>query len=127
MADLANAQNRAGNLVGIACDSGPYTAYSEAILRDLDNASAYGVKRLRILSSLSTGDLPAYHLLLEWIYKKHTDFIQGYDAKDGAYVRMLAYRLNMKSVYKPHRGVLHYHAPQYGRIAVTGRTGAEDR
>ncbi len=106
--DHVRGQVRLGLTVAIICDSLTGGDYAEHTLGQL--SSDYGVKvhRIPMCRTLGWADKATLNRTNEICRQVAPDILHGHGAKGGAYARLLARLHNLKSVYTPHGGALHY-------------------
>jgi glycosyltransferase involved in cell wall biosynthesis len=117
--DLVEAQDRAGNRVGIICDSTTGGAYEDKLFADIAPNLALGLKRTPMRRQIAPSDLAATWRLLRQIRSSHPDILHAHGAKGGAYARVIGTLLRASGtrvarIYTPHGGSLHYDAHSLG-------------
>ncbi len=108
VADLARGQRALGHDVGIVCDSQTGGAPAEAALQNLTSVCSLGISRFPISTLPGFGDLAATRIIAGRALAVTADVIHGHGAKGGVFGRLAARQLNIRSVYTPHGGSLHY-------------------
>jgi glycosyltransferase involved in cell wall biosynthesis len=111
--DLVEAQHRAGNSVGIICDSTTGGAFEDAILAGLSPYLALGLKRFPMRRQIAPSDLAATLRMMREVRSLDPDILHGHGAKGGAYARVIGTLLRASGtrvarIYSPHGGSLHY-------------------
>jgi glycosyltransferase involved in cell wall biosynthesis len=125
VADLAEAQHRAGHQVGIVCDSSTGGTLDEITLDRLRPILALGLTRFAMRRQLAPSDLAAAWKISRQVRPHHPDVLHGQGAKGGAYARMIgtlwrASGMRVARIYTPHGGSLHYDpASTAGRVYFT--------
>lgn len=125
VADLAEAQHRAGHQVGIVCDSTTGGALDEITLERLRPSLVLGLTRFAMRRQLAPSDLAAAWKISRQVRPHHPDVLHGHGAKGGAYARTIGTLLRASGtrvarIYTPHGGSLHYDpASTAGRIYFT--------
>lgn len=106
--DLVHGQTDRGIRTGIVCDTDSDDDFADKTLNDLAHLCTLGVKRIPISRTLTFSDLNAIRQVAAHCRDVRPDIIHGHGAKGGAYARLIACCLGIKSVYTPHGGSLHY-------------------
>ncbi len=111
--DLVSAQNQAGHLTGIVCDSATGGDYEDRLFADLEPDLALGITRLPMQRHVGIRDIVAAARTYAAIRRLQPDVIHGHGAKGGAYARMFGSLLRVSGsrvarLYSPHGGSLHY-------------------
>jgi glycosyltransferase involved in cell wall biosynthesis len=109
--DLALGQAQLGAEVGIVCDS--RTEGDPVALGRLADNCALGLTRIPMPRNVRFGDWRVTGRIARLGAKLGIDVLHGHGAKGGAYARLAGRKLkrkgkNVKSVYTPHGGSLHY-------------------
>lgn len=103
-----------GHHVAVVCDSRTGGEEAERSLRELDDICSFGVWRIPMSRNIGPSDFFAVRSVQNFAAKRFgTAIIHGHGAKGGAYARLAAQRVrsdgkDVKSVYTPHGGSLHY-------------------
>ena len=111
--DLAVGQAQLGCEVGIVCDSrSGGDEISVQMSRLIDNC-ALGVTRIPMRRQAGFGDWATYRKIAKIAAKADVQVLHGHGAKGGAYARLAGRKLkrarrDVKTVYTPHGGSLHY-------------------
>src|SRR3990172_6065374 len=111
--DLVEAQQRAGDPVGIICDSSTGGAREEEIFAKIAPSLALGLKRTPMRRQIAPSDLAATWRLLREIRSLDPDVLHAHGAKGGAYARIIGTVLRASGsrvarIHTPHGGSLHY-------------------
>jgi glycosyltransferase involved in cell wall biosynthesis len=120
--DLALGQAQLGAEVGIICDS--RTQGDPVALGRLADNCALGLTRIPMNRQIGFGDWRTTAKVTRLAAKLGVDVLHGHGAKGGAYARLAGRRLkrkgmNVKTVYTPHGGSLHYSQSRpMGRLYV---------
>lgn len=108
--DLIGGQARRGIEVGLICDRLTGGAAAEQAIAELASSCALGVARLPMHRSIHWSDIAVIRAAADFVKGSNAEIIHGHGAKGGAYGRLLARRLGIRSVYTPHGGSLHFSA-----------------
>ncbi len=120
--DLALGQAQLGAEVGIVCDS--RTGGDAVALGRLADNCALGVTRIPMSRRIGPGDWLTTAKVSRLASKLGVHVLHGHGAKGGAYARLAGRKLkrkgmNVKAVYTPHGGSLHYSpARPMGRLYI---------
>ncbi len=106
--DLARAQAQLGHDVAIICDATTGGPAAASALEQLKKHCKLGVHRVAMSRMPGVGDAISARRISILSKPLNADIIHGHGAKGGAYARMIARKLDAKSFYTPHGGVLHY-------------------
>ncbi|MGH6867202.1 MAG: glycosyltransferase family 4 protein [Methyloceanibacter sp.] len=111
--DLAIGQAEMGAEVGVVCDSRTGGSEIAVALSRLQDNCTLGVTRIPMDRQIAFGDWRTYRKVAKLAAKLDVDVLHGHGAKGGAYVRLAGRKLkrkhkDMKIVYTPHGGSLHY-------------------
>lgn len=118
--DLVELHNRAGNQVGIICDSITGSDHEDRLFEQILPLLSLGLTRFPIQRSISPSDLPALWRSFNEIKSLKPDILHGHGAKGGAIARIIgsalrAERYRVARFYTPHGGSLHF-----DRTSLTG-------
>ena len=121
IADLAWAQDMAGDAAGLICDSGSGGAFEEERIAALAPRLKLGIARIPMRRAIGPGDIAATIGMAGQIAGMRPDVVHAHGAKGGLYGRLatLAERRrgrHVVSFYAPHGGSLHY-----DRASLSGR------
>ena len=120
--DLALGQAQLGAEVGIICDS--RTEGDAVALGRLADNCALGVTRIPMNRKIGLGDWRTTAKVSRLASKLGVHVLHGHGAKGGGYARLAGRRLkrkgmNVKAIYTPHGGSLHYSpARPMGRLYI---------
>ena len=111
--DLARAQIEAGCAVGIIADAATGGDAAAGKLAAIEPKLALGVTRVPMPRGLGVNDYTALLATQSLAHRLKADVLHGHGAKGGAYARLAARRLKLagqdvRVVYTPHGGSLHY-------------------
>jgi glycosyltransferase involved in cell wall biosynthesis len=118
VADLVEAQHKAGNHVGILCDIGEGDGSEAEVFAHLEPILALGLTRVAMRREIT--NFRAALALADKVRAIDPDVLHGHGAKGGAYARTIGTRLRasgsrVSRIYSPHGG-----RPQFGgRAALT--------
>ncbi len=110
VSDVIRGQSARGLAVGLVCDIKSDDTFADRELAELSTMCELGVHRIPISRTLARSDKAAIKQTIEICEKAQPDLVHGHGAKGGAYARLVASKVNAKSVYTPHGGSLHYAA-----------------
>lgn len=118
--DLAEAQSRAGHLVGIVLDSTTGGRFEADKIAQAAPHLALGVTRLPMSRTVRPSDLVALWRVHSIIANLHPDVLHGHGAKGGTFARLIGTLLSrygkpVARFYTPHGGSLHLPATLCGR------------
>jgi glycosyltransferase involved in cell wall biosynthesis len=110
VADLVGAQHKAGNHVGLLCDSGDGDGGEAETFARLDPMLALGLIRVPMRHEIA--NFRSALALADRVRILDPDVLHGHGAKGGAYARMIGTRLRasgsrVSRIYSPHGGRLH--------------------
>ncbi len=113
VADLARTQSTAGHRVGVICCAEAADRLTESRLAALRSDLALDLVRIPMAREIDFRDISATRATRSIALERGADVLHGHGAKGGAYARLAAAGLkrsgvNVKSVYTPHGGSLHY-------------------
>jgi len=120
--DLAEAQHRDGNAVGIICDSTTGGPFEEERLKRLQPFLDLGLKRVPMRRQIAPSDIAATFRLMREVRALDPDVLHAHGAKGGAYARTIGTLLRASGsrvarIYSPHGGSLHHEAASLaGRV-----------
>jgi len=111
--DLVELHSRAGNQVGIICDSITGSEHEDRLFEQILPLLSLGLRRLPIQRAISPSDLPALWRSYNEIKSLKPDILHGHGAKGGAIARIIgsalrAERYRVARFYTPHGGSLHF-------------------
>jgi glycosyltransferase involved in cell wall biosynthesis len=108
--DLARGQHELGHEVGIICDSTTGGDYATKLLTEMKLHCSLGIERRPISRMPGVGDVLGAKAVIDVAKILQPDVLHGHGAKGGAYARLAAFRLGLRSFYTPHGGSLHHPA-----------------
>ena len=124
--DLVIEQSHLGQHVAVVCDAQQGDETAERLLRELHENCAMGVWRVPMSRGLGLRDIRAAQYVHQLATRRlGANVLHGHGAKGGAYARLAARRmkranLDVKAVYTPHGGSLHYDEKSLGgRLYLT--------
>jgi glycosyltransferase involved in cell wall biosynthesis len=111
--DLARLQAEAGHKVGIIADADTGGEAADRAFATLLPLLALGLNRVPMPRQIGPADLSAVRAIKAIAYRQRADILHGHGAKGGAYARLAARALKIegqevRAVYTPHGGSLHY-------------------
>ncbi len=106
--DVVRGQSALGHDVGLLCDSSTGGEGAERALADLQPMCSLGVRRMPISTFPTLADIKVSKALSDWSRQARVDVLHGHGAKGGVYARLVAHRLDIRGLYTPHGGSLHY-------------------
>lgn len=106
--DLARGQRQLGHDVALLCSSSDGGAHADVLLKRVEEFCSLGVHRAKMSRMPGLGDLAGVRATKEVAKSLNIDVIHGHGAKGGVYGRLAARKLNVRSVYTPHGGSLHF-------------------
>jgi glycosyltransferase involved in cell wall biosynthesis len=104
--DLAEEQANRGHDVGILADSNAEDRLTSSKFAAIAPKLTLGVARVPMRRQPGLGDLAAVRAVRRHAAKLDLDVLHGHGAKGGAYARLAARSLSVKSFYTPHGGSL---------------------
>jgi glycosyltransferase involved in cell wall biosynthesis len=123
--DLAEAQSKAGHVVGLICDSTTGGAFEQAMLGRAEPFLALGIHRHAMRRDIAPSDISLIWRLTGAIRGLNPDVLHAHGSKGGAYARTVGTLLRatgkrVARIYTPHGGSLHFDARSTrGRIYFT--------
>lgn len=120
--DLAEAQAKAGHLVGIVCDSTTGGDYEDRLFQAIAPTLALGATRTPMQRHVGVGDMTAAWKTMRILKALRPDVLHGHGAKGGVYARLFGTLIRaggqrVARLYSPHGGSLHYDADSgMGRV-----------
>ena len=123
--DLAEAQSKAGHVVGLICDSTTGGAFEQAMLGRAEPFLALGIHRHAMRRDIAPSDISLIWRLTGAIRGLNPDVLHAHGSKGGAYARTVGTLLratgkSVARIYTPHGGSLHFDARSTrGRIYFT--------
>jgi len=114
--DLVRGQAAEGLSIGVVYDSSTEDANAKKIFDELSSICSLGIKKIPMSRTIGYSDILVFKELSEFYKDVQPDILHGHGAKGGAYVRLVAgyisnfQKPNLKAVYTPHCGSLHYKA-----------------
>lgn len=111
--DLTEAQVKAGNQVGIVCDSSTGGDFEEQLFSAMKDQLALGIHRTPMQRHIGPGDIAAAWRTFRIIKELQPNVLHGHGAKGGVYARLFGSllrvsRFRVARLYSPHGGSLHY-------------------
>ena len=110
VSDLIRGQKKLGLKLGLICDATTGDDHVDSVLSELEPLCELGIHRVPMSRSLGWSDITAFTRLVRICKGLSPDILHGHGAKGGAYARLVANRVGVRSVYTPHGGSLHYSA-----------------
>ena len=110
--DLVQGQYSQGLSVGVIYDSSTEDDHAKLVFDELSPLCSLGIMHVPMSRTLKYSDLTTLKQITEFCKKVQPQIIHGHGAKGGAYARLVASLANrdVKTVYTPHGGSLHYAA-----------------
>jgi len=111
--DLVQGQYSQGLSVGVIYDSSTEDDYAKEVFAELSPLCSLGIMGVPISRTLKYSDLATLKQITEFCKKVQPQIIHGHGAKGGAFARLVGSRAacsDVKTIYTPHGGSLHYAA-----------------
>jgi glycosyltransferase involved in cell wall biosynthesis len=110
VADLIEAQHKAGNHVGVLCDIGEGNGSEAEVFAHIEPMLALGLTRVAMRREVT--NFRAFLALADKMRSIDPDVLHGHGARGGAYARTIGARLRasgsrVSRIYSPHGGRLH--------------------
>ena len=108
--DLVRGQYSQGFSIGIICDSS-LDEHAQQRFAELSSLCSLGIKQIPMSRTLNYSDLTTIRQIADYCKEVQPQILHGHGAKGGAYARLAVLSAacpDMKTIYTPHGGSLHY-------------------